>query len=110
MSLRTSGAEWKAFCASLPEGWMHEDDTISVNGDSDNSDMDLNQVQDDAVMTISGGILYLDQTGKNGKSLEQSFRFWRKRSDITRIVVEVSKVQENDVREAVEKAGGKCIG
>jgi len=108
--LRTSGAEWKAFCASLPEGWWHEDDTITVDGKPDDGEMDLDNVPDDAVMTISGGILHLDQEGKSGKSLEQTIRFWRKRSDVTRIVVEVSKAQENDVREAVEKAGGKCIG
>ena len=108
--LRTSGAEWKAFCASLPDGWMHEDDIITVDGKSDDGNMDLDNVPDNSVMTISGGILFLDQTGKDGKSLEYSIRCWRKRAGTTRIVVEVSKDKENDVREAVEKAGGKCIG
>ena len=108
--LRTSGAEWKAFCASLPEGWMHEDDTITVDDKPDNGDMDLDHVPDDAVMTISGGVLYMNQEGKDGKSLEYTMRFWRKRSGTTRIVVEVSKEQENDVREAIAKAGGKFIG
>ena len=108
--LRTSGSEWKAFCASLPDGWWHEEDMITVDGKSADDSVDLNCVADNAVMTISGGILHLDQEGNNGKSLEYTFRFWRKRSDVTRIVVEVSKDRENDVRQAVEKAGGKCIG
>ena len=108
--LRTSGAEWKAFCASLPDGWRHEEDNIVVDGVAYFGSMDLDHVADDAVMTISGGILHLAKDGNSGKSLEYTMRFWRKRSGVTRIVVEVSKEHENDVREAVEKAGGKCIG
>ena len=109
MSIRTNGAEWKAFCAHLPANWWIEDAYITIEGKTADA-LDLSKIDDADILTISCGWLQLDQEGKNGKSLEQSLRFWRKRSDVTRIVVEVPKDREIAIREAIEKAGGTFIG
>lgn len=111
MAIRVSGADWKAFCEAQPKGWWHEESFITIDGKEATDEVNLGDVSDDAVMTISRGVMFLDdQGGDDGRSLEAVLRRWRSNSAVARIVVEVPKGQEIAVREAVVQAGGKCIG
>jgi len=111
MSQKTTGAEWKRYYkdqTAWPEGWYHEDEEITINGRVD-EEADLSAVSDDAVIVVSGGIIYEGDSSKEGSSLEGHFKKWKKAQTMAVLMVEVSKDKTDAVKQAIKGSGGKVI-
>lgn len=118
--VKMTGHEWNRFYndeTAWPSGAWHEDETIKVDGKTVGDDFDLADVRATAEVSLSGGIVYFDnplvvdyfdQT-QHSPSLEAHFKHWRKRQNITSIVVEVANEKAEAVRSAIEAAGGKVV-
>ena len=107
--VKMTGAEWNRFYAdakSWPDGAWHEDEELTVDGKEPPEDLDYSAVPDAAIMTVSGGVVYLDGV-EELPSLEAYFKRWRKRQTTTVLVVEVPNKAVDAVRAAISAAGGK---
>lgn len=109
--IKTNGKEFKAYYSdkqAWPDGAWHEDDGITVDGvPAYENDMDLTKVQDNAKITIEGGIVLKDDKATDGPTMESHFRAWRKRQTTVTLIVTVDKAQEAALRELIKQAGGK---
>ncbi len=112
--IKTNGKEFKAYYSdkqAWPDGAWHEDDGITVDGvPAYENDMDLTKVQDNAKITIEGGIVLKDDQSTDGPSMESHFRAWRKNQNTTFLSVEVPKDKADALRELIKQAGGKVSG
>lgn len=109
MGTKTTGAEWKRYysdTSAWPDGAWHDDEIITVNG-VDAEDIDLNEIEDSAVVVVSGGV-YLTGThaDDNAPSLETHFKRWRKAQSTTFLAVEVPNEKLEAVLQAIQQAGG----
>jgi len=105
--IKASGAEFKVFYrddAAWPDGAWHEDDTLIVNGDE--WDKGYEQVPDNAVVNIVGGVVFGLPNGSE-VSMETHFRNWRKRQTTTTILVECDMAKIDEIKAAVKAAGGR---
>jgi|JI9StandDraft_1071089.scaffolds.fasta_scaffold144705_1 hypothetical protein len=118
MTARTNGAEFKAYYndkKAWPDGWYHEDATITVNGadidgaDYDGGQDDLDVVDDDAILTIAGGGVYKDDGHPLQISMETHFTRWRKSQKTERVVVEVDKARKTEFLEAIKRSGARVV-
>lgn len=112
MTVKTSGAQWKKFYSDTsiwpePDGssW-HEDEEITINGVDVDGETDLTDVDDNARMTIKGGVLYFNEV-RQDISLEGMFRRWLRAQNNVILVVESPKELAEAVKTAVAAAGGK---
>jgi hypothetical protein len=106
-----SGAEWKTFYAddnSWPDGSWHDDAEITIDGSAVGPDFDLSKVSDCAQMSVSGGVVFFEETDE-GPSLESHFKKWRKQQNTIFITVECNKDAVEKVRAAIASAGGKAL-
>ncbi len=115
MTVKLSGAEWNSFYSNR-EFWpnddttWHDDEIITINGHEIDLDFDLTSVPNTAKMTISGGVVHLnDAEHEKCPSLELYFKQWRKKQTVAMLVVEVSHKNVDILRSAIVKAGGKII-
>jgi hypothetical protein len=111
MSVRTNGAEWKRFYADptfWPDGAYHEDEEITINGEAADWGVDLTAVADDAVMTVSHGVVFLGEDD-SGPSLETHFKRWRRAQTTVCIACEVHRDKVDAVKSAIRAAGGRVI-
>ena len=108
--VKVTGSEWKRFYAdkaAWPDGAWHEDEEVTVDGATPGDDFDFSEVQDSAMLTVAGGIVYLTSQAQDGPSLEGHFKRWRKQQSTTVLVVEVPHEAAEAVRAAISEAGGK---
>jgi len=109
--VKMTGSEWNRFYReSWPEGYWHEGEEMTMDGEELTADFDLADVPDSAVIRLSGGTVYVTDDGEEGPSLEAYFKQWRKRQNTTVLVVEAPKEAADAVRAAIAAAGGKVKG
>lgn len=105
------GREWNKFYAdesAWPESAWHEDAQITVDGELVDDEFDLSAVPDTSMLTVSGGIVFLDGSVED-ISLETHFKRWRKRQTTTVVLVEIPKVDVAEMKSVISKAGWKII-
>ena len=110
MTVKTTGAEWKRFYgdkAVWPEGSHHEDEEIVVDGQPWAWDADMMTIQDSAVLSVAGGIVYTKEHDTDGPSLESYFRRWRKVQNTVFLSCEAPRGSADAVKAAVLAAGGR---
>ena len=112
------GVEWNRFYAdesAWPEGAWYDDAEITIDGQLVDDDFDLSEVPDSAIMTVSGGLVFLDGSVNNAMNyqrqivLETHLRRWKKRQTTTVILFEVHKSDVDAIKSAIANAGGKVI-
>ena len=113
MTTKTTGAEWSAFYAdksAWPDGAWHEDQIVTVEGvEVDNLDFDESKLSPIAKVTVSGGVVFLNEESTNGPTLEAYFKSWRKKQTTVFMTVEVSRADAEKVQAAITTAGGKWV-
>lgn len=111
MTTKTTGVEWKRFYGdktAWPEGTWHEDEELTVDGEAWTWDHDMMTIADGAVLTVAGGIVYLNEGDTDGPSVETHFKRWRKAQSTVVFVCEAPRELEEAVRAAIKAAGGKA--
>ncbi len=110
MVTKTTGAEFKRFYSDQsfwPSDAYTEDEELMVNGHPFDQYADPTTIDDSALMTVAGGIVYLKAGDTDGPSLEAYFKRWRKVQTTVFLSIEVSKDKVDAVVAAIEHAGGK---
>jgi hypothetical protein len=108
--VKTTGAEFWAFYNDKtfwPAGSWHDDTLIIVNG-KDVEDYTPENIPDDAQLLIEGGIVYLDDQGRDDTAFESFFKKWRKTQNTVFLSVECPKDKVDAVKSAIKAAGGKA--
>ena len=108
--VKLTGSEWNRFyfdAEAWPDGAWHEGEEITMDGEMLGDDFDFSAVPDGAMLTVTGGVVYLSEDANYGPSLEAHFKRWRKRQTTTVLVVEVPHEGAEAVRAAIAAAGGK---
>ena len=113
MTTKTTGAEWSAFYAdkaAWPDHAWHEDETVTVDGaEVDNLEFDPANLPPNARVTVSGGVVFLNEESTNGPTLEAYFKSWRKKQNTVFMTVEVRRADAEKVQAAITTAGGKWV-
>lgn len=109
MTVKTTGTEFWSFyndTAHWPAGAWHDDTRILVNGaEVDNYTGDT--IPKDAQLVLDGGVVFLDERGKDSTSFEGFFKKWRKANSTAFLSVECPKDKLEAVKAAIRAAGGK---
>lgn len=115
MTAKTTGAEIKRFYAD-PEFWpdddgstYHDDELITVDGQSMDREADIQEIPDAAVVSVSGGVVFSPKFDGNEPSFETYFKRWRKKQSTVSIIVECDFDKRDTVIAAIKAAGGKVI-
>ena len=103
--MKTTGAVWKEYLASWPEGQWYDDCDETINGISVD-DFNGAEIPDDALVDFSTGVVFRNQDDTDGVSLTSHFRAWLKARDSITLVVQVPKGQEEALRAAVKGMKG----
>lgn len=115
MAVKMSGAEWKAFYTDKVfwgKNIVHDEEVITINGKSDESETYLD-VQDTDVVHVEGGYVY--DYGLMGDeydpicSLETYIKRWRKAQKQTTLTITIDRASEKALREFVKTLGGKVL-
>jgi len=101
--MKTTGALWKEYMASWPEGQWFDDSDETVNGQSDIS---VEVIPDDAEVEFTYGVVFKDEEDQDGVSLVSHFRKWLKARDSLTYVVSIPKDAEAKFLEAVKSFKG----
>lgn len=112
MTVKCTGSEWNAFYHDpefWPEGAWWDDAEITVNGVliDENHSPNVDDINDDDLVKITNGVVYLHEDDTDGPSLEAHFKRWRKQQNTASFVVEVPKTQEALLIALIVNAGGK---
>lgn len=113
MPTKTTGAEFKRFYDDK-QFWpddadtYHEEEVVMVNG-KDHGDNGYENIPDDAVVTLSHGIVFNAQQGSDEPSFETYFKRWRKLQSTTSLIVECDIANRDVVVAAIRSAGGRVI-
>ncbi len=112
MTVKTNGAEFKAFYADPlswpgPDGETYHDDTqILVNGQAI-EDIDVTALADTDNVAIVGGFIVSSDARIHGRALDAHFRAWKRRQTTTLITIECPAEKVDAIKAAVIAAGGK---
>jgi hypothetical protein len=107
--IKTTGAEFWRFYEDKnywPAGSWHDDTLILVNG-TEVDDYTREHIPDDAKLVIDGGIVYLDEEGRDDAPFESFFRKWRKAQSTVTIAVDCPKDKLDVIKAAIRAAGGR---
>lgn len=110
MTVKTSGAEWRNFYADesfWPKGVWHENEQVRIDGKEPDEDFSFSEIDDAAVLTISGDIVYLTEEAKDGPSLEAHFKQWRKKQKTAVLVIEVPREAVKTVLDVLATVKGE---
>lgn len=97
--MKTTGANWKAYLASWPQGQWFDDSDETINGE-DWQELDarapkgkdyLDLTPDDAVVEFTSGVVYPTEESKDGVSLITHFRRWLKSRDTAVVIASVPR-------------------
>ncbi len=108
--IKTTGAEYKRFYndpTAWPDDSWYEDETLIVNGDE--WTLGVVDIPDDAVINLSGGVVFGGQPNGTETSVEAHFKRWRKRQTTAMFLVECDLARVDEVKAAVKAAGGKTV-
>lgn len=115
MPTKTTGAELQRFYGD-PEFWppddgatWHEDELITVNGVPLSYEDSIKDIAGDAVVTVSGGVVYSKEFDGKEPSFESYFRRWRKKQTTAVIIVECDVANADTVKGAIRAAGAKVV-
>ena len=115
MTVKATGAEYKAFMADLvfwPDDgknytW-HEDDTTMIDSVVMGDLHTLSDILDTAKITIDGGMVFNNTwPDESEPSLDTYFKRWRKAQNTVFLAVEAPKDKLEAVKAAIKAAGGK---
>ena len=109
MTVKTTGAEFKLFYdddAWWAFGMLHEDEKITINGLPCDDNVDFLTIPDDAVVTVSGGVM-LFMPNDEDVTFEKYFKRWRKKQSKVSIVIECDKDAVEAIKAAVKAVGGR---
>lgn len=95
--MKTTGAVWKEYLDSWPEGQWFDDSNETINGESD-----VHPVPDDAVVEFTCGTVFRTADDSEGVSLTRHFTKWLKTRDNLTFVVSIPKDSEEAFRDAVK--------
>lgn len=114
MTVRTNGAEFKCFYtdnnpAFWPVGAFHDDTEITVDGQEATSDVDLSTIPDNAVVSITAGIVVMPGNHEP-VPFELHFKRWRKAQQTRTILVRVDVERKEAIIAAIKLAGGDIVG
>jgi hypothetical protein len=114
MTVKTSGKDFKGWYGDIeewPQDAYHEDEIIKINGRNLGDDDELQSIDDNAIISLSGGCIYFAD-GRD-VSMEGALRRWlRKKSheeSFDRILVEIPKGKRTAFVFHVECVGGKVL-
>lgn len=110
MTTKTTGAEFKRFYND-PKCWpqdkgdtWHEDEVVLSNGEPIE---EYDDIPDNAIVSVDGGIVFGPQWDGNEPSFETFFKRWRKQQDTVTIVVDAPKDKADAIKAAIKAAGGR---
>lgn len=117
MSVKTNGAEYKAYINEQsakwwPDGAYMDDSVLNVNGveiGEDNFDFDPGKLEDSDAVSIIFGSYYISPGDRDPISLEAHFKRWRKAQTTVRILVEVHKDKLESLRDVIKANSGKVL-
>lgn len=104
--IKTTGKEFKRFYnddSIWPEGSWYDDAEII----SDGVEVDgIHDIPDTAKVVVYGGTVY---SGGKEVSLETMFKRWKKKQEVTCLLVECKHSFVSDIIEAILSAGGRVL-
>lgn len=107
----TNGKTYKQFYSDqdfwIPEAW-HEGELLLVDG-QDWGDRDIESIPDDAIVSISGGIVSCEDPGwgKEGLSMDELFRVWRNDDTHKSVLVNIPRDRLEAFEAYVKSIGGQ---
>ena len=110
--VKTTGFEFKKFYDDKimwPEGSYHEDEIITIDGKESDYETDLSKVNDSSKITISGGIVFLNEDDTDGPSLESYFKLWKRKQVNTTILIDAPNEKLDEIIASIVSFGGKII-
>ena len=108
--MKVASVHWKEFYSDpvyWPPGAWYDDEEITIDGVEVDCDTDLSAIDDHAVVTVRYGVIYLDEHGLGGESLESHLRHWLKCQATATLLVEIDKERVDDVKAAIKALGGR---
>jgi hypothetical protein len=109
--IKCTGAEWLRFYDDKdfwPEDAWHEGELLIVNGvNYEEGEHDLSSVHADAVMRITGGVVY--GLPEDSVSLETHFKRWKRKQATTTFVVEIPNTDIEYFKAQVKICKGKIL-
>lgn len=106
--IKTNGAEFKRFLNDdkfWPESSWFEEETVTINGAED-YDWNIEKISDTDVITVSGGIVYIDDMSDE-PTFEAYFRHWRKKQATATFIVECPVDNADALKAKIKEHGGK---
>ena len=83
---------------------------MTVDGaEVDTLEFDPANLPPNSRVTVSGGVVFLNEESTNGPTLEAYFKSWRKKQTTVFMTVEVSRADAEKVQAAITAAGGKWV-
>lgn len=110
MATKTTGSEWNLYYNDKEywgENASHEDVELDVDGKIWESSID--NFQEQSIIVIKGGSVFLDEEYNTYMSLELHFKKWRKTKKTTTIIIEVKNEDLEKWKALVKNNGGKII-
>ena len=102
--MKTSGATWKAYLASWPEGQWYDDHDESVDGAAFDGDP-----ADTAVIEVTCGVIYVDGNDREGKDLIRHFRAWERAQTHVNVVCSIPRDKADELAALVRSINGKVV-
>ena len=99
--MKTTGAVWKEYLESWPKGQWYDDSDETVNGMTD-----VDPVPDDAVVEFTSGVVFRNESDREGVSLTRHFSKWLKERDSLTFVVSIPKDFEVQFCESIKAFRG----
>ena len=111
MPVKMTGAQYKAFMeADWGPDAMREEAEITINGEpvpEDFCDDERTLMKDGDLITVSGGVLYPDQTGRPRHFIdaERFARKWLKDQSVVTLLVEVPREYSDQIAKLIAENG-----
>lgn len=108
MAVKMTGAEYKRFLTDTilwGEDGYYEDAFLSVDGQSEEDGIDLDNLADTAEVRIKGGYV-LDLPGDKEMSLEGLFKKWKRLQDTDTFLVTCPKDKTETMKALIKNNGG----
>lgn len=102
--MKTTGALWKSYFASWPEGQWYDDCDQHVGADALE---DPAYAKDDDVVEFSCGVIYEKDNDRIGSSMMRHFSAWRKSLHTEQFVCDVPKERVAEFLALITELGVK---
>lgn len=108
---KMTGKEWNEFYSDpvfWEDGVWYEGEEFSVDGQVVENCNDIT-IKDDAIVRISGGVVFLNDDDKEGISLESYFTKWKKLQTEETILFKIHKNKAEEVKRIIKAYHGKIL-